>query len=90
MQIQDVQNLAELAKLELKEGEAEKLIKDMEGILDYVKQIENVEVPEIGMEYLNRNVWREDEILLNEDSKDVIVEQFPDSKDGFLKVNKIL
>lgn len=90
MQIQDVYNLANLAKLKLKEGEAEKLLKDMEGILDYVKQIESVEVPDFKVEYTQRNIWREDTPEEGKYSVDPIIQQFPDSKDGFLKVNKIL
>ena len=45
MNIKDVENLAELAKLELSADEKESLLHDMEGILGYVKQIEAVEVP---------------------------------------------
>ena len=36
------------------------------------------------------NVWREDTLESREFSKDLIVEQFPDAHDGFLKVKKIL
>ena len=36
------------------------------------------------------NVWREDEIKVQEFSKEVITKQFPDAQDGFLKVKKIL
>ena len=51
MTIEDVENLAELAKLELTDNEKEKILKDMEGILSYVKQIEEVNLPiEAGAE----------------------------------------
>ena len=39
MEIKDVEKLAELAKIELSEEEKVKLLADMQGILDYVKQI---------------------------------------------------
>lgn len=90
MQLKDVQDLAELAKLELKEGEAEQLIKDMDGILAYVKQIEEVEVPDTEVEYLQRNIWREDEAISRDFSRDLLIGQFPDSQGGFVKVKKIL
>jgi len=90
MNIKDVQDLAELAKLELKEGEAEQLIKDMDGILAYVKQIEEVDVPEIETAYAQRNIWREDEVIPADFSRDLLVGQFPDAKGGFVKVKKIL
>lgn len=90
MDIKDVEKLAELAKIELSEDEKKAILKDMGGILEYVKVIEKVEVPDIEPEYKLKNVWREDKIETREFSKDIITEQFPDSQDGFLKVKKIL
>ncbi|MES2416458.1 MAG: Asp-tRNA(Asn)/Glu-tRNA(Gln) amidotransferase subunit GatC [Patescibacteria group bacterium] len=62
MEIQDVENLAELAKIELSEEEKAKVLSDMEGILGYVKVIESVEVPDIRPDYAVRNIWREDSV----------------------------
>ncbi len=74
----------------------------MEGILGYVKVIENVEVPDIKPEYGQRNIWREDEdSLACKFLREEIISQFPDSQparpnghsggDGiFVKVKKIL
>ena len=90
MQIEDVEKLAELAKIELNDAEKKELLKDMEEILGYVKQIQSVNVPEIEPEYLNKNIWREDKVEPREFSREEIVGQFPDSKDGFVKVKKIL
>lgn len=90
MNIKDVENLAELAKLELSAEEKESMLSDMEGILDYVKQIESVEVGDIVTEHKLYNVWREDEIEAREFSSELIKKQFPDAQDGFLKVKKIL
>lgn len=96
MNIKDVENLAELARLELSEEEKQEILKDMKGILDYVKQIEGVEIK--NTKPVNNdvyNVWREDlltpsGLIEREFSKELITEQFPDSQDGFLKVKKIL
>ncbi len=90
MNIGDVENLAELARLELSSEEKEGLLHDMEGILAYVKQIEEVKVEDIKHEPEVRNIWREDEPVIRDFSTEAIIEQFPDSKDGFLKVKKIL
>lgn len=89
MEIKDVEALAELAKLELNQEEKEKILSDMEGILDYIKQIEEVEVPEIDIKHENYNSWREDVVLI-EGNRDIILEQFPDSQNGFVKVKKII
>ena len=40
---QDIQNLAELARLEVHDAEVEALQKDMSGILEYVGQVSEVE-----------------------------------------------
>ncbi len=90
MQIQDVENLAELAKLELSNEEKQSFLKDMEEILGYIKQIEAVDVSEVEAEFKIYNVWREDAKEEREFSRDLILGQFPDSQDGFLKVKKIL
>ena len=90
MEIKDVENLAELAKIDLNEEEKKQILKDMEGILGYVKVIEDVEVDDVSSEYNVKNVWREDEIKPSLFSRDLIIKQFPDSQDGFLKVKKIL
>ena len=90
MEIRDVENLASLAKIDLSEEEKEKILKDMDSILDYVKQIESVQVPDTDTDILNFNSWREDDIKKQDFSFDSIIEQFPDKKNGFIKVKKIL
>lgn len=91
MEIKDVENLAELAKLELTETEKAQLQKDMEGILDYVKVIQEVDVPEAPVEYMKKNAWREDKLRGEKDfNSELITGQFPDAQDGFVKVKKIL
>ncbi|MEI6280909.1 MAG: Asp-tRNA(Asn)/Glu-tRNA(Gln) amidotransferase subunit GatC [bacterium] len=90
MQIKDVENLAELARIELTEEEKIAIQKDMGGILEYVKMIEEVEVGEIKTEYNLKNIWREDEIIPRDFDKEIITKQFPKSQDGFLKVKKIM
>jgi len=90
MEIKDVENLAELAKIDLNEEEKKQILKDMKGILGYVKVIESVKVSDVKTVYNTHNIWREDEIKPSLFSRDLIIKQFPDSQDGFLKVKKIL
>ena len=90
MNIKDVENLAKLARLELSMEEKEAMLKDMDSILDYVKQVEELKIPDTKVNYSLYNAWREDEIIPREFSSELIVEQFPDSQNGFLKVKKIL
>lgn len=90
MDVKDIENLAELAKIELSDEEKDKLLKDLDGILDYVKQIREVDVPDIETNYLLKNIWREDINTSPVFSKDLIINQFPDSKNNFLRVKKII
>ena len=90
MDIKDVEKLSELAKIELSAEEKEDILKDMGGILEYVKVIEKVELEEVVPQYDIKNVWREDKIEAREFSAELITGQFPDSQDGFLKVKKIM
>jgi aspartyl-tRNA(Asn)/glutamyl-tRNA(Gln) amidotransferase subunit C len=90
MNIKDVENLAELARIELSPQEKQDILKDMDGILEYVKTIEKVKLDEVKPEQIMENVWREDKIEPREFSASLITGQFPDSQDGFLKVKKIL
>lgn len=90
MEIRDIEKLAELAKIELNDKEKQQLLADLGNILDYVKQIESVEVKDIEPEYQNKNIWREDEFKYSIFSRDLILKQFPDSQDNFVKTKKIL
>ncbi len=90
MEIKDVENLANLARIELSEEEKKDILDDMKGILEYVQQIEGVEIKDAKSEYTVHNVWREDAPIARQFSRELITEQFPASKDGFLKVKKIL
>lgn len=85
-----MENLAELARLELTAEEKKSLLKDFDSILAYVDSIKNAKIGEVESEYNLQNVWREDKLEPREFSKDLLTEQFPDSQDGFLKVKKIL
>ncbi len=97
MEIKDVENLAEMSKIELTDTEKQQIFKDMDGILGYVKQIEEVQVPDMIIEYKLRNIWREDDSERGpacagraEFSADLIKGQFPDKDGYYVKVKKVL
>lgn len=90
----DVLKLARLSRIEMQEEEAEKLSHEFENILSYVAEVKNAVsgAVELSKEDLPlRNVMRDDtephesgihtEALLNE---------APESKDGYVVVKKIL
>lgn len=98
MDLKDVENLADLARLELSQEEKQSMLLDMKGILEYVNVIESVKVEDVEPDYKVYNAWREDlpaqtgEIDSREFSRELIIEQFPDrdEKEDFLKVKKII
>ncbi len=91
-----MEKLAELAKIDMSDAEKEAILRDMDGILDYVKVIEGVKVDDVKPVHNIFNIWREDlpaqagEVKSDTFSRNLVIEQFPESQDGFLKVKKIL
>ena len=88
----DIDKLAELSRLALDNEEKEKLLVEVQAILGYVGEIQNVsehvtkkEVSEV------HNVFREDRNphLSGEFSEDLLAEA-PRRQDNFIKVKKIL
>lgn len=85
-----MENLAELARLELSPAEKESLLHDFDSILHYIQSIEKVELGDVELELDLKNVWREDVLEKRDFSHELLTEQFPDAQDGFLKVKKIM
>lgn len=88
----DIEKLASLSRIEVKEEEKGILLKDLESILGYVSEIQEVVIGSVEpKEGKLHNVMREDENphgsgLFSED----IMNNIPDKKDGYVKVKKIL
>lgn len=84
----DLEHLAELARIELREGEENKLQKDLGAILDYFKELQSVNTD--GVEPMTggtelKNILRED-VAGGTDDTGKGPEQFPDKQEGFLRV----
>ena len=90
MNIEDVEKLAELARIELSADEKKSLLKDFDSILAYVDTIKSAEIGDEAVKPNLYNVWREDRIEPREFSRESIVGQFPEEEAGYLKVKKIL
>lgn len=91
---EDIQNLADLARIEVAEGEMERLRSSMEGILNYVSEVREVsgEEAEKTIEAgALRNVFRED-AEPHEAGRytNGVLKNAPDAEGGYLKVKKIL
>lgn len=85
---QTLEHLAKLARIELHPEEEEKLLKDLQKILDHFEELKNLDTssvkPMSGGTAL-KNVFREDGASENTNQKSG-VEAFPETSGGFLKV----
>jgi aspartyl-tRNA(Asn)/glutamyl-tRNA(Gln) amidotransferase subunit C len=89
---EEVRKIAELARIELSEAEIEKFQKDLIVVLDYVSELSKVDtegVLEIDQVTGLENVLRPDIAKLS-DLSAAIVKNFPESKEGYLKIKSIL
>ena len=89
---EDVKKLSELARIEVSDAEVPALTQDLEAILAYISELNEVSVadaePTVGEVY---NVMREDVSphAPGEYTEDLLREM-PKTKDGYLQVKKIL
>lgn len=89
---EEVKNLAELARINVGEAEAEKLGSEIEEILEYVATIQKVASNEKeGIEFAAvHNILREDEVKDSGLHREELIAEFPESENDYLKVKKIL
>lgn len=88
----EVKKIAQLARIELREGEVEKFQSDLSSILDYVDELKNVDTD--GLDIVSsvtglENVQRPDKAVMI-DYQDDIMKNAPQSKDKYYKVKSIL
>jgi len=95
----DIKNLAELARLELKDEEVAGLQKDISNILEYVETVSNVEIPQGDTlrdkaELSLRNVMREDTPRPADDvlagKEEAVKSAFPKREGDYNVVRKII
>ncbi len=91
--VENIKHLAELSNFSISEAETESLKKDLDGILKYVSQLDAVDVSNVEPTYQvfeMENVWRDDEILEQEASREVLLALSKETKDNQVKVPKVL
>ena len=87
-----VKKIAALCRIELDATEVEKFQKELSVVLDYVSELNKVDttgIEEISQVTGLENIVREDTAEYSE-SRDAIIANFPENKDGFLKIKSIL
>ncbi len=91
--VENIKHLAELSNFSISEAETESLKKDLDGILKYVSQLDAVDVSNVEPTYQvfeMENVWRDDEILEQEASREDLLALSKETKDNQVKVPKVL
>ena len=89
---EEVKKVAQLARLELNEGEIKNHAEQLEKILEYIKQLERIQTDDVpcttrAIEVVN--VFREDE-KKSSDCTEELLELGPSREDQYFKVPKII
>ena len=90
---EDILHLAELSNFSLSDSEIDALGKDLQGIIKYISQLNELDTDNIEPTYQvfeMENVWRDDEILSQDASREELLALTTESIDHQIKVPKVL
>lgn len=90
---EDIRHLAILARISVNDEEVVKFREQLSGILEYVKQLEEVDTQ--GLEPTSQitgltNVQRTDNDTSDTMNRSALLDQTPDTQDGQIKVERVL
>lgn len=90
---EEVKNIALLARIGIKDDEIPKYQQELSAVLDFFRELETADTDNVepsghitGMTDVSRDDRAED---FGDTGKEMIKKNFPDSKDGFLKVKSV-
>jgi len=89
----EIKHLAELSSLSLSEAEMEALGGDLERVIGYFDQLNELDTEQVVPTfhtYEMENVWRPDEIMEFEAKREDLLALAPETKDNQIKVPKVL
>ena len=92
LKAQDVRDIAQLARLQVSEMETEKLLRDLNQILDYVKQLKEVDVEgvlETSHPIHQATPFRDDKVGSSLSQEEALMNA-PDEKDSCFQVPKVI
>lgn len=90
---EDIIHLAELSDFSLEDNEIESLGNDLQGIITYISQLDELDTDNIEPTYQvfeMKNVWRDDEILPQDATREQLLALTKEEKDNQIKVPKVL
>ena len=89
----DIDHLAELSNFSLSEAEKTSLRQDLQNIIGYISQLDELDVSGVEPTYQvfeMENIWREDKILPQEADRETLLNLAPAMTDNQIKVPKVL
>lgn len=90
---EDILHLAQLSNISLNDSETESLTKDLQNIIKYISQLDSLDTNGVEPTYQvfeMENVWRKDEILTQDASREELLALTKEEKDNQIKVPKVL
>ena len=90
---EDILHLSNLSDFSLSEKEIEKLGGDLQGIIKYISQLDELNTDDVEPTYQvfeMENVWRDDEIVAQDASREELLALTVNEKDNQIKVPKVL
>jgi len=88
-----IKHLADLSDLDLNDAETKALTGDLQNIVKYISQLDELDTDNIEPTYQvfeMENVWREDEIKPQDTTREELLNLAPEEKDNQIKVPKVL
>lgn len=89
----EIDHLAQLARVSLSEAESDQLVDELSIILEYIEQLKSLDTKGVEPTYQfsdASNVWREDEVDEELLSREALLATAPSVKDNQIKVPKVL
>lgn len=90
---EDILHLSDLSNFSLSDTEIESLGSDLESIIKYISQLDELNTDGVEPTYQvfeMENVWRSDEILPQDASREELLALAPASQENQIKVPKVL
>ena len=90
---EDILHLADLSNFSISEQETKSLKQDLNSIIKYISQLDELDTDNVEPTYQvfeMENVWREDEILPQDATREELLALAKEEKDNQIKVPKVL
>lgn len=90
---EEIIKLAKISGIALDAEEVSELSEDLAKILEYVNQLDELDVSNVEPTYQVtdlKNIWRQDEVVQSPASREDLLNLAPESQDNAVKVPKVL